>query len=146
VRERPVLVLGDDLLDQGVIAMPLISLDGRQGAVGDERMVAVGREQLALLGAAGCQRLEPFDPAHDQPAGHALCLAAAGERDEVDFGDLGVADPAVLVLVGNRVGYSMGCHACVGMLVIAAVTVAVIRAVTENQVPWRRAVPTNAWP
>jgi hypothetical protein len=129
VRERPVLELGDDLLDQGVIAMPLISLDGRQGAVGDERMVAVGREQLALLAAAGCQRLEPFDPAHDQPTGHVLCLAAAGSSSSK-----------------TALGYSMGCHACVGMLVIAAVTVAVIRAVTENQVLWRRAVPTNAWP
>jgi hypothetical protein len=28
VRERPVLELGDGLLGQGVIAMPLISLDG----------------------------------------------------------------------------------------------------------------------
>jgi hypothetical protein len=32
------------------------------------------------------------------------------------------------------------------MLVIAAVTVLVIRAVTENQALWRIAVPTNAHP
>jgi len=83
---------------------PAISLDGRQGAVGDERMVAVGREQLTLLGAAGCQRLEPFDPAHDQLTGHVLCLAAAGERDEVDFGDLGVEQ--LLEHTSGRTGQS----------------------------------------
>ncbi len=50
VGQGPVLQLGDDLLDDGVVAVPLVGLDRGQGAVGDEGVVAVGREQLALLG------------------------------------------------------------------------------------------------
>nr|WP_157550791.1 hypothetical protein [Nocardioides jensenii] len=51
VRERPVLEFGDDLLNDRVIAVTLIGLDHAQGAVGDEGVVTVGREQLALLAA-----------------------------------------------------------------------------------------------
>ncbi len=40
----------------------------------------------------------------------------------------------------------MGVQASVAMLVIAAVTVVVIRAVTENHAWCRIAVPTNAHP
>jgi len=39
-----------------VVSVPLIGLDGGQGAVGDEGVVAVGREQFALRGA-GCDSL-----------------------------------------------------------------------------------------
>ena len=51
VRQWPVLEFGDDLLDDGVVAVTLVGLDDAQGGVGDEGVVAVGREQLALLGA-----------------------------------------------------------------------------------------------
>ena len=54
VGQGAVLEFGDDLLDQGVVAVTLIGLDRGQGAVGDEGVVAVGREQLALL---GCRRM-----------------------------------------------------------------------------------------
>src|SRR3546814_2039623 len=57
-------------------------------------MMPVGREQLALLGAIRGQRLEPLDPTHHQPAGDMFGPASAGERGEVDLGDLGVGDPA----------------------------------------------------
>ena len=41
VGRRPVLELGDDLLDDRVAAVGLVCLDQAQGAVGDERVVAV---------------------------------------------------------------------------------------------------------
>ena len=82
MRQGVVLEFGDDLLDDRVVTMPLVGLDHGEGAVGDEGVVAVGREQLALLGAIASQPLEPVDPAHDKPAGHVLGLAAAGERGE----------------------------------------------------------------
>jgi hypothetical protein len=66
-------------------------------------VVAIGREQLALLGAVGGEALEPLHPSHDQPASDLLALAAPGERSEIDLGDLGVGDPAVLDLVEDRV-------------------------------------------
>ncbi|MCP6134171.1 hypothetical protein NL393_33865, partial [Klebsiella pneumoniae] len=82
MRQRPVLELGDDLLNQGVVAVTLIGLHHGQGAVGDEGVVAVGREQLALLGPVAGEWLESLDPADDQPAVHMLRFAATGERDE----------------------------------------------------------------
>jgi hypothetical protein len=47
------------------------------------------------VASAGAQAL---DPARDQPRGHALGLAAAGERSERRLGDLGVPDQALLVV------------------------------------------------
>ena len=81
VGQGPVLELGDDLFDDRVPAVDLVGLDGGQVAAGDERVGAPGREQLALHGAVGGQRLEPADPAHHEAAGHVLVLAAPGERD-----------------------------------------------------------------
>lgn len=46
VGQRAVLEFGDDLLDDRVFAVTLIGLDSGQYAVGDERVVAVSREQL----------------------------------------------------------------------------------------------------
>ncbi len=81
------------------------------------------------------------DAAHDQSAGRVLDLAAAGECDEGDLGDLGVGDPALLVLDAL-----IATQAASSMLVIAVVTVLVILAVTPNHVFLRIAVPTNALP
>ena len=50
-----VLQLCDDLLDAGVITVPLVGLDHAQGGVGDEPVVPVGSKQLALLGAIAGQ-------------------------------------------------------------------------------------------
>src|SRR3546814_12716772 len=67
-------------------------------------MMPVGCEQLALLGAIRGQRLEPLDPTHHQPAGDMFGPASAGERGEVDLGDLGVGDPAAFGFLPDRVG------------------------------------------
>ncbi|WP_238695195.1 hypothetical protein [Ornithinimicrobium flavum] len=98
LRQGPVLELGDDLLDDRVPPVVLIGLDGAQVGVGDERVVALGSEQLTLRVAVPGQGLEPSDPAHDQPAGHVLGPAAGGERNEGHLGDLGVGDPPLLGL------------------------------------------------
>ncbi len=51
VHRGVVLQLRDDLPDHGVVTMPPIGIDDGQGAVGDEGVVAVDREQLALHAA-----------------------------------------------------------------------------------------------
>jgi hypothetical protein len=106
VRQGPVLQVDDDLLHDGVGAVGEVAGDGVLAAVGEERVVAVGGEQLALLAAAGaaCAWLQALDSAHDKPAGPVLGLAPAGEGSEVDLGDLGVADPALLIVVPDRLG------------------------------------------
>ena len=43
------------------------------------------------------------DAAHDQPGGDVVFLAAGGERGERDFGDVGVSNPPLLILVEDRV-------------------------------------------
>ena len=90
VCQRSVLELGDDLLDDGVVALSLVGLDGAQGAVGGERTVPPGGEQLARGGAVAGQALQPIDPPDHQPAGDVLGLAAAGEPDEIELDDLGI--------------------------------------------------------
>jgi hypothetical protein len=62
VGEGAVLELGDDLFDHGVVAVALVGPDRVQGGVGDERVMPVGVEQLALPGMGG--RVEPLDPAY----------------------------------------------------------------------------------
>lgn len=48
-----VLQLGDGLLDDGVVPVAGVGLDGGQGGVGDEPVVAPGGEQFALPGRGG---------------------------------------------------------------------------------------------
>ena len=103
MRQRPVLELGDDLLDDGVVAVPGVGGDRVQGRVRDERVVPVGGEQFALHGAAPGLGLEAFDAAYDQSAGHVLGFASAGERDEGHLGDFGVGYPSPLGLVPDGV-------------------------------------------
>jgi hypothetical protein len=86
VGQRAVLEFGDDLLDDRVVTVLLVGLDDTEGAVGDERVVPVGGEQLTLPGW-----LEPFHPAHHQPALDVIACAAGAERGEAGLGDLGVA-------------------------------------------------------
>ena len=100
--QRPFFEFGDGLLDDRVVAVAFVGLDHAQRAVGDERVVAVGGEQFALLGSVRCQLLMAFDAAHDQPAVHVLALLPAGERGERHFGDLGIGDPALLGLLPDR--------------------------------------------
>jgi hypothetical protein len=67
-------------------------LDHAQGGVGDECVIPVGGEQLALLGAIATSGGSPFDAGHDQPARGVLALPPGGERDGAYLGDLRVAD------------------------------------------------------
>ncbi len=102
VRERAVDEVGDHLLDDGVVAVVGLGGEHRQRAVGEDRVVAPRGEQLALGGWG-----EAADPAHDQPGGHPM-LVVAGERGVADLGDFGVGDPALLVLVEDRVRVADG--------------------------------------
>ncbi len=81
VRQRGVLQVGDDLLDDGVVAVGGLGGQHRFGAVGEHGVVAVDGEHLRLPGWDG-RGVEPADPPHDQPCGDVLGLAAAGERGE----------------------------------------------------------------
>jgi hypothetical protein len=47
-------------------------------------------------------RVPAPDPAHDQPGGDVLELAAMGEGGEPDLGDFGVGDPPLLVVIPDR--------------------------------------------
>jgi hypothetical protein len=53
VRERAVVQLGDDLFDDGVVAVGGLRGEHRFAAVGEHRVVAVGREQLTLSSLSG---------------------------------------------------------------------------------------------
>jgi hypothetical protein len=83
VCQGTVLELGDDLLEDRVVTVSLVGLDGREGGVGDEPVMAVGVEQFALSGMRG--GVEPLDAADHQPADDVLVLAAGGEREERHF-------------------------------------------------------------
>lgn len=72
VRPRAGFEFGDDLLDDRVFPVPLISDDGGQRGVGDEGVVPVGGEQLLLDRPVTADGLLAADPAHDQPAGDVL--------------------------------------------------------------------------
>jgi hypothetical protein len=50
VSEGPVVEVGEDLLDDGVVAVLLLGLDELVGAVGEDGVVAPGGEELALAG------------------------------------------------------------------------------------------------
>ncbi len=93
MRERPVLQVGDDLLDDRVAAVVGLGGEHRQGRVGEHGVVAPGGEQLALRVHGDVVRVGVTDPAHDQPSGDVLCLRAGDERGERHLGDLGVTDP-----------------------------------------------------
>jgi hypothetical protein len=71
--------------------------------VGEHAVVAVAGEQFALPVGDG-RGVEPFDAAHDQPAGDVVGLAAGGERGEPDLGHLRVGDQPLLLFVPDRVG------------------------------------------
>jgi LuxR family maltose regulon positive regulatory protein len=69
-------------------------------------MPARGADQPGGVRGVALRRrcgVEPADAAHDQPGGDVLGVANAVNAH---FGDLGVGDPALLVLVVDRVGVS----------------------------------------
>ena len=137
VGERAVLQLGDNLLDDGVVAVGLVRGDGGQSAVGDERVMAPGGEQLVLPGAARGRLLKAGDTAHDEPAVHCWAFLRVGaERGEGRFRRPAPRRPQLaLGLVPDcaRV-LDRGPRACSGIAAIPAfLTAGSIRAVTENK-------------
>jgi len=51
VGQGPVLQVGDDLFDDGVVAVVGLGVKRRLGRVGEDRVIAEGVEQLVLPGA-----------------------------------------------------------------------------------------------
>jgi hypothetical protein len=105
VRQRPVVEVGEDLLDDGVAAVLLLGLEGFVRAVGEDGVVAPGGEQLALA-RRGLSLVA--DAADDQPGGDVQGLLLRGEGGVAGLGDLGVGGPAAQLVVpdGLRVGDS----------------------------------------
>ncbi|NMM18091.1 MAG: hypothetical protein HHJ14_13515 [Cellulomonas sp.] len=83
VGEGAVLQLGDDLLDDGVVAVRGLRVEHRLLRVGEHRVVTPGGEQGALPGPdhGGVQS---FDAAHDQAGTDVFVEAPGGERGEAD--------------------------------------------------------------
>jgi hypothetical protein len=64
--------VGEDLLDQRVVAVLPLGLDELERGIGEDRVVAPGGEQLVLPG--GCFLVQVADPADDQPGDDGLAL------------------------------------------------------------------------
>ena len=138
--QRAIGPVGEDLLDDGVVAVLLLSWGQLKRGVGEHRVVPPGREQLALA-FAGLGQVA--DPAHDQPGGDGLALLR-GERRIGDLGDLGVGDPGPQLVIPDRPRVADGRPGILGIAAIAAVTAGSIRAVTEKYAPARRHAAMNA--
>jgi hypothetical protein len=102
VRQRAVLQVGDDLFDDRVAAVFTFGLEHRQRRIGEHRMVAPDPEQLALRVHLNVLRVLITDPAHDQAGGDPFGLRLGRECCELDFGDLGIRDPLLQLLVEDR--------------------------------------------
>lgn len=125
--------------------MTLDGLDDARRVVSDEGVIAVGRKQLALSPAVGCERFESFHASNGQTAGHVFGFAAARGATQ---GTL-----ATSASLTQRCSFSslaafrsaMASQRSESMMV-AAFTLSVMWAVTENHAEWRTAVPTKAHP
>src|SRR5690606_33053794 len=102
VGERGGLPVRDRLFHDGVLPVVQFGLKHAEGAVGEDRVVAPGVEQLALPG--GRFRAQASHPAHDQTGGDVFALLAACEGGVGDLGDLGVGDHLAGVGVHEGVG------------------------------------------
>lgn len=146
VRQRSVLEFGDDLLDDRVVTVPLVGLDHPEPGVGDEGVVAVGREQFALLGAIGPNRWSRLT--RRTISRQVTCSALRRPVNATNGTSATSASLTQRCSASSQIawGYLIATQSSSAMLAIAAVTVLVIRAVTENQAFFRIAVPTNAHP
>ena len=84
--------VGDDLLDYGVVPVLPFCLEGFERGVGEGRVVAVDREELAL--PLGFLLVAGAGAADDEPGGDLLAFLFRGERGVCGFRGLGVGDPA----------------------------------------------------
>jgi hypothetical protein len=89
VRQRAIVLVGEELLNDGVVAVLAFGLDQLERGISEDRVVAPGREQLVL--PDGGLLVQVTDAAHDQPRGDLLSLLR-GKRRVFGLGDLGVAD------------------------------------------------------
>lgn len=79
--ERTALELGDDLLDDRVVAVGFVGVDDAQGGVGDERVVAPGVEELPLPLGGGLSVYSPIsDTVRPSTGGSQLSDTQAGPR------------------------------------------------------------------
>ena len=105
MRQRGVLQVGVDLLDDGMGAVDLVDGHGVSGlgiSGGEERVMPPQLEQPVLPGALLRLGVGVRDAAHHQPAGHPLALLLRGERDVGHLGDLRRGDPGAAVFVEDR--------------------------------------------
>jgi len=151
VRERPVLQVGVDLLDDRVTAVSLLGLDHGQGTVAEYGVVSVEAEQLLLMGAVSSAgaglvvRVEAFDATNDQARLDVVGCASAGERRVGDLGDLRVADQALLGVVPDRVRIRDGRPVALADAADRVPRARLIRAVMENLTLARRAAAITSW-
>ena len=99
VSQRPAGDVGEHLLHDRVVTVLPLGLDELERGIGEHRVVPPDREQLVLPG--GRLLVQVPDPADDQPSGDRLALLRR-ERRVRDFGDLGVRDPGVQLVVPDR--------------------------------------------
>jgi hypothetical protein len=83
------------------------------------------------------------DPADGQPGGHRLALLRC-ERRVLSVGDLGVEDPAVQLVVPDRLRVPDRGPALFGIAAVAARMLAFMGTVTQNRAPPRRTAPGTA--
>ena len=75
VGERAGVQVGDDLLDDGVVAVLAFGLDQFERRVGEHGVVAPDGEQLVL--PFGCLLVAGADAADDQPGGDLLASSSS---------------------------------------------------------------------
>ncbi|MFE3830646.1 hypothetical protein [Streptomyces sp. NPDC059092] len=142
--EAAVLDIGDHLLDDSVPAVITLGIPQGERGVGERGVVAPGIEERALPGGngTGAQALEA---ARDQSGGDLLFLRLGSESGVADLGCLGVGDPALALLVPDRLGILIGVQASSSMRAMVALTEAFIRMVMEKRAPRaRQALMTSA--
>ncbi|MFJ2559235.1 MULTISPECIES: hypothetical protein [unclassified Streptomyces] len=115
VGEAAVLDISDHLLDDSVPAVITLAIPQGDRRVGERGMVAPGVEERAAPGGDGTGA-PALDEAHDQPVDDLLFLRRGNESAVDDPGCLGVGDPALALLVPDRLGTF---DRCPGVLVDA---------------------------
>ena len=144
VGEWAVVPVGEDLLDDGVVAVVLLGLDHLERAVGEHGVVTPGGKQFLLpVPSAG---VHVADAADDQPGRERNRRRArtrvCGERGVFHLGDLGVEiQQPQLVIPQRTTGRRSASTVVAGMAAIAAWTEAFSWAVTEKYAfpAWRAA-------
>jgi hypothetical protein len=141
VCQRSVAQVGEDLLDDRVVAVLGLGLRQDVWAVGEHRVIAPAGRQFLLPGGLGV--VQPVDTADDEPRGDRLVLLRR-EGGVADLGDLGVRYPGPDSSSKIALGYSIGVQAASSIAVIAPLTLGSIRAVKEKNASWRRHAWTQA--